>query len=96
MREANRGLPGVQALAFPLGSSACVQVSMNLTDTASTTVRDAFRRVSELARGAGVAVLSSEIVGLAPRRALAGATAAELLLPGCIEDYELEARLGAM
>ncbi len=92
-REANGGPRGVQALAFLLEGKGCVQVSMNLTDVEATSVLAAFRRVSDLAALHGVRVASSEIVGLAPRHALAGVTAKDLRLTGRLEDHMLEERL---
>jgi glutamate formiminotransferase len=92
-REAAGGPRGLQALAFLLDTSHQVQISMNLTNIEATPVRVAFEWVSSLARACGVRVAASEIVGLAPRRALAETTAADLLLPGRIEDYTLEERL---
>ncbi len=91
-REANGGPRGVQALAFLLERKGCVQISMNLTDVEATSVLTAFRRVADLAAAHGVRVASSEIVGLAPRRALAGATAEDLRLTGRLEDHVLEER----
>jgi glutamate formiminotransferase len=92
-REANGGPRGAQALAFLLEGKGCVQVSMNLTDVEETSVLAAFRRVSDLAASHGVRVASSEIVGLAPRHALAGVTAKDLRLTGRLEDHILEERL---
>jgi glutamate formiminotransferase len=94
-RAANGGPAGTQALAFLLPSSGRVQVSMNLTDVEATTVMDAFRRVAGLAAVHGIRVLSTEIVGLAPRRALAGATADNLQLGDRLEEHVLENRLEA-
>ncbi len=91
-READGGLRGVQALTFFLERRGCVQISMNLTDIESTSVLAAFRRVSDLAAADGVRVGSSEIVGLAPRRALVGASTENLRLADRLEDHILEAR----
>lgn len=95
VRGAHGGLPGVQALAFRLDEAGCVQISMNLTDVAATSVPAAFERVARLAESHGLRVASSEIVGLAPRRALCGATASELLLTDTIEPHVLEDRVEA-
>jgi glutamate formiminotransferase len=92
LREKNGGPRGVQALAFFLERKGCVQISMNLTDIESTSVPEAFRRVSDLARAAGVQIGSSEIVGLASRRALAGATTESLRLTDRLEDHVLDPR----
>jgi glutamate formiminotransferase/formiminotetrahydrofolate cyclodeaminase len=92
-RGVNGGPRGVQALAFFLDGKGCVQISMNLTDVEATSVLAAFQRVSDLAASHGVRVASSEIVGLAPRRALAGATARDLRLADRLEGHILEERL---
>lgn len=66
VRESDGGLPAVRALAFPLASRDCVQVSMNLVDYRKTSPLRAYRQVRRLAREAGVEVTGSEIVGLIP------------------------------
>jgi len=78
LRERAGGLRGVMALGLLLHSRNVVQVSMNLTDGTATTVPQAFEAVAAEASCHGVEVLESEIVGLLPRAALAGATADDL------------------
>jgi glutamate formiminotransferase len=95
-RASNGGPIGVQALAFFLEGRGCVQISMNLTDVETTSVAAAFSCVSDLAAANGVGVASSEIVGLAPRQALRGATAEGLRLEGRLVDRMLEERLEGM
>jgi glutamate formiminotransferase len=92
-RASNGGPTGVQALAFLLEGRRCVQISMNLTDVEATSIAAAFSWVVGLAAASGVGVASSEIVGLAPRRALAGSTAEGLCLEGRLADRILEERL---
>jgi glutamate formiminotransferase len=92
-RATGGGPAGVQALAFLLQGRGCVQISMNLTDVEATPVAAAFSWVRDLAAANGVRVGRSEIVGLAPRRALVGATAEALFLEGRLEDRILEDRL---
>jgi len=70
IRESDGGLPGVQALGFPLASRDCVQVSMNLLDYRRTSPLRAYRRIRQLAKEAGVEVESSEVVGMIPRDAI--------------------------
>jgi glutamate formiminotransferase/formiminotetrahydrofolate cyclodeaminase len=70
VRESGGGLPAVRALAFPLASRECVQVSMNLLDYRKTSPVRAFRQVRRLAKEAGVEVTGSEIVGMAPQDAV--------------------------
>jgi len=71
VRESDGGLPAVRALAFPLASRDCVQVSMNLIDYRKTSPLRAYRQVRRLAREAGVEVTGSEIVGMIPQDAVA-------------------------
>jgi len=92
-RASNGGPAGVQALAFFLEGRGCMQISMNLTDVAVTSVAAAFSWVSALAAANGVRVTSSEIVGLAPRRTLIGTTAEGLRLDGRLADRILEEHL---
>lgn len=69
VRERDGGLPAVQALGISLDARGCVQISMNLLDVARTPMWRVFERVTELAAGAGAAVVDSELIGLAPLRA---------------------------
>jgi glutamate formiminotransferase len=71
IRARDGGLPGVRALGFALASTQCAQVSMNLTDLARTGIEAACMHVRDLARVAGREVTAVELVGLAPRAALA-------------------------
>lgn len=107
IREANGGLPGVKALGLSLASRNLVQVSMNLTqvsrnlaqvslnlaDVPATTIPEAFQAVSREAKQVGIRVLESEIVGLIPKIALDGATAADLLMQDDPRERILETRL---
>lgn len=71
IRESGGGLPGVQALAFALGSQGDrVQVSTNLTEPSETGTAEVFEHVRSEAREAGVEVVGGELVGLAPREAM--------------------------
>jgi len=96
IREANGGLGGVKALGMRLARRGLVQVSMNLTAIERTDVPEAYRRVAAEAEAAGVSVVDSEIVGLAPRAVLGTATAAELRLDRDLEAVVLENRLAAI
>ncbi|MCY3772442.1 MAG: glutamate formimidoyltransferase [Gemmatimonadetes bacterium] len=78
VRENNGGLPGVRALGLLLPERHLAQVSMNLTDYRQTNMARAFETVARLAEAEGVQVLESELVGLAPRAAMGGATPADL------------------
>jgi glutamate formiminotransferase len=70
VRERDGGLPRVQALGIDLASQGCSQVSMNLLDHEVTPLWLVWETVGELARREGVSMLDSELIGLAPARAL--------------------------
>ena len=70
IRESSGGLPGVQARGFTTADPQVVQVSMNLLDTRRTSMAVVFERIREEAAQRGVAVLQSELVGMAPAEAL--------------------------
>ncbi|MGH2768239.1 MAG: glutamate formimidoyltransferase [Actinomycetota bacterium] len=72
IRERDRGLPHVRALGFPLASRAATQVSTSLLRPTVTTIADVFDAVTAAAAAEGVEVLEAELIGLAPRAALAG------------------------
>jgi len=95
IRSSAGGLPGVKALGFRLAGRKRVQVSMNLTDTSRTTIQQVFDAVKAEAGELGVDILESELVGLAPRAALAGATRESLQLTTDPADAILEDRIGS-
>jgi len=71
IRASSGGLPGLQALAFALGSrEGRVQVSTNITDVDRLGLADVYEAVQREARERGVGVLGGELVGLAPTPAL--------------------------
>ena len=92
IRESSGGLPCVKAMGVRLASRGQVQVSMNLTDYEVTPPHAAFAAVEEEARRLGIAVDGSEVIGLAPRRAMAMARA-DLRLRGSGRTFMLEDRL---
>jgi len=94
VRAANGGPPGVKALGLRLESRGQVQVSMNLCDIERTSILQVFEAVADAAVRRGVLVAESEIVGLAPRHALRGATECSLRFAGRLTDHTLENRLG--
>ena len=71
------------------------QVSMNLTDTDRTPIARVFELVKGEAARHGVAVLSSEIVGLVPKKALEDAAGSLLQLENFDSSLILENRLAA-
>lgn len=72
VRESSGGLPAVQAMGVRLASRGIVQVSMNLLEHRLTPIPAAFDAVVSEAARRGIVVERSELVGLAPRAALAG------------------------
>ena len=70
IRESSGGLPRVQALGLWLEELGCAQVSMNLLDFTVTPMWLVFEEVSRQAADEGVRVRESELIGLAPVRAL--------------------------
>jgi len=95
IRESSGGLRGVQALGFSLATRGRAQVSMNLVGPRPPLLLEVCHRVSDLARAHGTSVCSSEIVGLAPRASLHGATRESLLLEDDLASHILEDRLAA-
>ncbi|MDE2921591.1 MAG: glutamate formimidoyltransferase [Acidobacteriota bacterium] len=93
LRESGGGLPGVRALGFFLESRQHAQVSVNLTDCDRTSLLDVVRRADELAAAAGVRVVETELVGLAPRRVLPEGGAAALRLRELSDRQTLESHL---
>ena len=90
------GVPGLQALGFPLASKGIAQVSMNLHDLIGATERgDTLHAIRERIRAAassrGVEIGETEVVGLLPERALvAGGNPATLQISGGWERVVLE------
>lgn len=93
VRASNGGLPSVKAVGIDLKSRGCVQVSMNLTNYEETPVHAAFEAVKVEAARHGVAVCSSEVIGLIPEAAVAQVAAHYLMLEGFSMSQVLEARM---
>jgi glutamate formiminotransferase len=70
VRARGGGLPFVKALGFELSTRGLVQVSMNIVNYEVTGLTQAYDAVSREAERAGVEIVSTEIVGLVPERAL--------------------------
>ena len=90
IREKNGGLPGVRSLGLLLPGRRLTQVSMNLIDYRKTNMAQVFNAVLRLAETENVQVLESELVGLAPRAAMGGATPADLRMAPLDPDRYLE------
>ncbi|MBM3986524.1 MAG: glutamate formimidoyltransferase [Planctomycetes bacterium] len=82
IREKDGGLKGIKAMGFAIDAPKCAQVSMNVCDFRATGLRRVFEEVERLARAAGVEILESELVGLAPRASLPAGTAERIRLRG--------------
>jgi glutamate formiminotransferase / 5-formyltetrahydrofolate cyclo-ligase len=93
IRERDGGLPGIKALGLFLEDRRCAQVSVNVCDYTRTGLLDVFRAVEAAAALAGVAVRSSEIVGLVPLLALPPDAEAVLKLAGFTPDLVLDRHL---
>jgi glutamate formiminotransferase len=81
VREKDGGFKKVQAMGFFLDDKQLSQVSMNLLDHETTSIRTVFDKVAALAAERGVQVVESELIGLAPAAAIDAALAAHIRLP---------------
>lgn len=95
VRGSSGGLQNVKALAMQLRNRHRVQVSMNLVNYEATPVFRVFDLVKREAERYGVAIASSEIVGLIPQAALNASSEFYLQLENFSEDLVLENRLHA-
>jgi glutamate formiminotransferase len=77
VRFSSGGLKHVKALGFETDRENVVQVSMNLVNYKETSIFEVFEMVESEAKGHGVPVIGSEIVGLVPEDALVD----------CAEEY---------
>ncbi len=96
VRASSGGLPAVKAMGVSLPHRGIVQVSMNLTDYERTSMVEAFEAVHGEAARAGISVLESELIGLAPAAALDASTAARMLLVDFSPSRILEHALAAV
>jgi len=92
IRTSSGGLPDLQADGFLVGGQA--QVSMNLLDIDVTSPMAAFTAVEKEAARRSIAIARSEVVGLAPERALPAGSGARLKLGDAVEHL-LEAKIRA-
>ncbi|MFM1871309.1 MAG: hypothetical protein RL398_731 [Planctomycetota bacterium] len=81
VREKDGGFAKVQGMGFFLDDKQLSQVSMNLLDFETTSIRTVFDKVAELAKARGVEVAESELIGLAPAAAIDEALAKHIKLP---------------
>lgn len=90
IRSGEAGLQGVRAIGVWLASKSKAQVSMNITRPDLSSMRDVYQFVEDEARGFGVQVAESEIIGALQRRFLAGASPQELKAAGFKESQLLD------
>jgi glutamate formiminotransferase/formiminotetrahydrofolate cyclodeaminase len=95
VRGSDGGLQYVKALGLELKSRRQAQVSMNLVNYEATPIYQAFEMVKREAARYGVAITSSEIVGLVPQAALNECIEFYLQLENYSNDLILEKRLQA-
>jgi glutamate formiminotransferase/glutamate formiminotransferase/formiminotetrahydrofolate cyclodeaminase len=95
VRARHGGLPFVKALGFELSTRGLVQVSMNLVNYEATGMTQAYRAVRDEAERLGVGVVSTEIVGLVPEKALDSEAEYFEKLENFSEDKIFENRLRA-
>jgi len=102
VRASSGGLPAVKAMGVLLrsrggvGGAGQAQVSMNLTDFEQTSLPQAFQAVEREAARLGVSILSSEIVGLVPAKAMQGFAPESLRLVDFGTEKIFENRLAAV
>ena len=93
VRARGGGLPFVKALGFELSTRGLVQVSMNIVNYEVTGLTQAYEAVRQEAERAGVEIVSTEIVGLVPERALDKSAEYFQKLENFSEDKIFEHRL---
>jgi glutamate formiminotransferase len=69
IRESSGGFRGVKSIGLFLDSRRCAQVSMNLTDFATTPLDQVMAMIDEEAARLGTRVRSCELIGFIPSRA---------------------------
>ena len=98
IRFSNGGLRYVKAMGVELKARGLAQVSINLTDFEQTPMHRVFEMVKREAERYGVAISSSEIVGLVPKRAIEMTSEyylqSENFSPAQVLENRMEAALG--
>jgi len=93
VRARHGGLPFVKALGFEMSTRGLVQVSMNLVNYESTGMTAAYNAVRDETLRLGVDIVSTEIVGLVPEKAIDQLAEYFQKLENFSEDKILENRL---
>ena len=93
VRASSGGLMYVKALGIMLEDKNLAQVSMNLTNFEKTPIHVVFNLVKTEAERYGVSIVGSELIGLAPMKALLDAAVYYLRLEDFSPDRVLDARI---
>jgi glutamate formiminotransferase len=93
IRHLSGGFRYVKAMGVELAERGIVQVSINMTNFKKTPLHRVFECVRSEAERHGVAIVGSEIVGLAPAEALYAAAEHSLRLEGFSAEQVLETKL---
>ena len=93
VRHSGGGFRYVKAMGVMLEERGIAQVSMNLTDYTQSSIYRVFETVKMEARRYGVPVVGSELIGLAPLRALLDCAEYYLQIEDFKMDQVLETRL---
>ncbi|HEX4642037.1 MAG TPA: glutamate formimidoyltransferase, partial [Candidatus Acidoferrales bacterium] len=93
IRASSGGLAHVKAIGVEMKARGQAQVSINLTDFEQTSLRRVFEAVKKESKVRGCAIVSSEIIGLIPRKALELSDESALQLENFTPDRILENRL---
>ncbi|MFH1683270.1 MAG: glutamate formimidoyltransferase [Candidatus Margulisiibacteriota bacterium] len=70
IREKSGGLPGIRALGVELKSKGITQVTINVVDHKTTSLKKVFAAVKKWAKEYEVEILGSELVGMIPKEAV--------------------------
>lgn len=82
IREKSGGLPGIRALGVDLRSRGITQVSINIVDHKTTSLKQVIDEVKKWAQEYQVEIIESEIVGMIPQEAVFEGMKEYLLLKG--------------
>ena len=96
IRSSSGGLRHVKAIGVEMKTRGLTQVSINLTDFEQTPLHRVFESVKLEAERRGCEVVSSEIIGLVPRKAVELSAEDYLLLENFSPAQVLENRLAAV
>jgi glutamate formiminotransferase len=95
IREKSGGLKHVRAIGVILKSRGIAQVSINLTNCKKMPLKAIYDEVETLAAERGIEILESELIGLVPKTAFAGAKPQYLKLRDFDKQRLLETHLKA-